>query len=169
MRGFVLVALLALVFPVQSMPLAIAAVDDNHEFAQMASGISLTIRFGNGTDLAYLGIQASDVLTATEKVAPVKSDWYGDSVYVVAIAGIPNDAAAGLWWQYWVNGELGPVAANRFNLNDNDSVQWRREPAHMHANLTGPADLSVAFGAVVVGAFGLAFLGILRRKKPEGH
>jgi len=169
MRALVIVGPLLLVVLGQCVsPVACAAADVHHS-SQMVFGVTVSIDFDNGTSSTRIGVQAADVLSATQAVEQVELQWYGDSVFVTAIAGVQNDAAAGLWWQYWVNGQLGPVAANKYQLQDNDSVQWRREASHMNTDSAGSIDLDVLIGATAVGALGISFLGILYRRRPRGR
>ncbi len=44
-------------------------------------------------------------------------------VFVSAINGTVN-GEDGLFWQYWVNGQIGPVAADRMALSDDADVLW---------------------------------------------
>jgi Domain of unknown function (DUF4430) len=44
-------------------------------------------------------------------------------VFVSAINGTVN-GADGLFWQYWVNGQIGPVAADHMALSDGANVLW---------------------------------------------
>lgn len=169
MRSIALFGSLLLVLLAQSVSLAAGTLTGPHEHFQQSSGIAVNIDFGNGTNLTYIGLQASDALTATQAVAQVELKWYGDLVFVLAIDDVPNDASSGLWWQYWVDGELAPVAANKYQLQDNDSIQWRRAASQYGTNPTGPADLSVLFGAGAIGALGSAFLVILYRRKSRGQ
>ena len=89
-----------------------------------AVGVSLQIDFGNSTVLTYHNLNGTDVLNATMKVAVVEVTWYGSMAFVTSIDGAENNPSAGRWWQYWVNGDLGGVAANLYNLDDSDTVLW---------------------------------------------
>ncbi len=164
MRTVALVASFLLVcVPVCALPVA-GAVTDAHKHAQASSGIVVNIDFGNGTNVTYAGLQASNVLNATQAIARIELNWYGDLAFVVSIDGVSNDAAQGLWWQYWVDGQLGPVAANKYQLQSNDSIQWRREPSEYSTNPGGQFNYTALFGAAALGVFALAFLGILQRR-----
>ncbi len=44
-------------------------------------------------------------------------------VFVSAINGTVN-GEDGLFWQYWVNGQIGPVAADHMALSDGAHVLW---------------------------------------------
>jgi hypothetical protein len=139
-----------------------------HHHSQQSSGIAISIDFGNLTDTSYAGISAANVLNATQSIAQVELKWYGDLAFVVSIDGVSNNPSAGLWWQYWVNGELGSVAANKYQLQDNDSIQWRRDLSHFNSDEGGQFDYSLLFGASILGVFALVFLGVLCRRKSRG-
>ncbi|HKZ99066.1 MAG TPA: DUF4430 domain-containing protein [Thermoplasmata archaeon] len=47
-----------------------------------------------------------------------------EGAFVTAINGTVN-GFGGRWWQYWVNGAYGPVAADRMEIVDGDVVEWR--------------------------------------------
>ncbi len=90
-----------------------------------AVGVSLQIDFGNGTVSTYQSLDGTDVLNVTMKVALVEVTWYGSMAFVRSIADVENNPSAGKWWQYWVNGNLGGVAANLYSLVDSDTVVWK--------------------------------------------
>ncbi|RDE11191.1 MAG: hypothetical protein C4K47_10505 [Candidatus Thorarchaeota archaeon] len=169
MRIVALYTSLLLVLFAQCLSPASAVVTHIHEHSQQSSGITISIDFGNYTNASYAGINAANVLNATQSIAQVELSWYGDFAFVIAIDGVSNDPTAGLWWQYWVNGQLGPVAANKYELEDNDSIQWRRDLSHFNANEEGQFNYSVLFGASTLGVLTLVFLGILYRRKMRGQ
>ncbi|MEM2143097.1 MAG: DUF4430 domain-containing protein, partial [Candidatus Thorarchaeota archaeon] len=98
----------------------------------------------------------------TMSVANVSVRWYGDLVFVESINGIANDPAAGKWWQYWVNGQYGPIASNKYVLSDSDSVSWKRTGNAFAGNdgneLQLTSTVMVVGGAVLIAAT-LASLG----------
>jgi len=49
--------------------------------------------------------------------------WPWDAVFVEEIAGRRN-GVDDMWWQYWVNGKYGDVAADQKALSDDDFVLW---------------------------------------------
>ena len=165
MRTVAVFASLLLVLLADCTSVVAVAVTDTHEQAHASSGIIVNIDFGNGTNVTYAGIQASSVLNATQAIAQLELNWYGDLAFVVSIDGVSNDATQGLWWQYWVDGQLGPVAANKYQLQSNDSIQWRREPSAYSTNPGRQFNYSALFGAAALGVFALAFLGILYRRR----
>lgn len=130
-------------------------------FAASANGdnVSLSIDFGNGTLSAYDNLQGSTVLNVTESVVAVEYEWYGDLVFVTSIANVSNDADQGLWWQYWVNGEIGSVAANQYTVEKGDLIEWRLGPTEVPPAET---DWSLLIGLSIVLAAALLFLILLR-------
>ena len=147
-----------------SQPAATLTGESSHEIA--ATGLSLHLDFGNGTVLDFHDIEGTDVLNVTESVTEVGVVWYGDLVFVTSIAGVSNNESAGLWWQYWVNDDLGPVAANKYQVQDGDVVSWRRilpetEPTDQ------PIDYTLIGAAVVLAVIGFGFLFFLSTRKAK--
>jgi hypothetical protein len=129
-----------------------------------AEGITLEIDFGNETVLTFTDLNGTNVLDVTESVVTVEKEWTGDLVFVTSIAGVSEDPGNGLFWQYWVNDELGPVAANKYNLQENDIVSWRRLPPEIDSTNSSTSedfDFSLLVWAGILSVLGLSFLGIL--------
>jgi hypothetical protein len=130
-----------------------------------ATGISLTIDFGNESSVSFNDLNATDALDLIQSVAVVNVVWYGDLAYVFGIAGVSSSSTEGLWWQYWVNDELAPVAANRFQLSDGDFVLWKRQGSAVGGNVAPDValqtDTSIVIGSVILTVIGLLFLGFL--------
>ncbi|MHA1882716.1 MAG: DUF4430 domain-containing protein [Candidatus Thorarchaeota archaeon] len=124
-----------------------------------SSGLTLIIDFGNGTALTYENIEGENVLDATNATVEVEQDWYGDSAYVISIAGVSSDEDAGLWWQYWVNDALGPTAANKYEVEDGDIIEWRRIASQTE---TDPApNYDFLLSVSVLALLGIGFLAVL--------
>ena len=127
-----------------------------------ASNITVNIDFGNGTILSFEDVVADTVYNATRQVVNIEEEWYGDLVFITSIAGVANDPDQNRWWQYWVNGVLGPVAANKYHLEDGDLVEWRLPSQNATGELTTftdpMSDPSLLVGMTVTGAVGLGFL-----------
>ncbi len=51
---------------------------------------------------------------------------YSYGVFVESIAGVKN-GDDGKYWQYYVNGKLGEVAADKKEVKAGDKVEWRFE------------------------------------------
>lgn len=129
-----------------------------------AEGITLEIDFGNETILRFTDLNGTNALEITESAVSVEKEWYGEFVYVTAVAGVPNDAVNGLYWQYWVNDELAPVAANKYNLEENDVVSWRRLSREENTSTSAiPQDLEVFLlvWTSLLSIIGVSFLGLL--------
>jgi hypothetical protein len=129
-----------------------------------AEGITLEVDFGNETVLTFMNLNGTNALNVTESVVSVEKEWYGEFVYVTAVAGIPNDAENGLYWQYWVNNELAPVAANKYNLEDNDVVSWRRLSQLETITTSSTSqnlDVSLLVWTSLLSVLGVSFLGFL--------
>lgn len=158
LRLLSLVILLLAVTPSQAM--GTATVHET-QFTASATDVSLQIDFGNGTVLNHQGLTGSNVLDTTESVFAVKVSWYGNMAFVESIAGVLNNQVEGRWWQYWVNGELGPVAANIYQVGDGDSIVWlytRSQTEDLEGK--GP-DSTQLYEAVILAGLGLGFLAIL--------
>ncbi len=124
-----------------------------------SSGLTLIIDFGNGTALTYENVEGTNVLDATNATVEVENDWYADSAFVTSIAGVPNDPDAGLWWQYWVNDELGPTAANKYEVEDGDVIAWRRIAPQTEADSSPNYDFLLS--ASILAILGIGFLTVL--------
>jgi hypothetical protein len=130
-----------------------------------ADNLSLILDFGNGTLSSYEELQGSTVLNVTEEVVDIEYEWYGNMAFVTSIASVANDPELGLWWQYWVNGDIGSVAANHYSVDHGDTIEWRFGPAETTATTTttpGEIDRSLLFGLPLVGLAAVVFLIVLR-------
>jgi hypothetical protein len=134
-----------------------------------ATGILLSIDFRNGTVLEYSDLEGTNVYEVTNSTTPTDAEWYGDLVYVTSIAGVAEDVNANIYWQYWVNGELGNVAANKYTLQDNDVIEWG-----LPSNTTDttpvptdqPFDVSLVIGGTILGVVAMIALVVLSKRHP---
>lgn len=94
----------------------------------------LKVDFGAGGVLSFENIslpEETTVFALLEKVAAENNlelgfKDYGElGVMVESIGSMTNDAAADLWWQYWVNGDYAEIGASNHQLQDGDSVEWK--------------------------------------------
>ena len=135
------------------------------QFNTSATGLTLVIDFGNSTIWTFEELEGNDVHDVTESAVTVEADWYGDSVFITSIAGVPNDSDAGLWWQFWVNGELGSTAANKYNVEDGDTIEWKRIAPQTETETTTNSDTDtnydILFGALTLTIIGVGFLVFL--------
>jgi len=58
--------------------------------------------------------------------AITKTDYPGMGVLVNSIAGLKG-GTDNKWWQYWINGVLGDVAADKKPVHKGDKVIWKFE------------------------------------------
>ncbi len=127
-----------------------------------ATGISLRIDFDNGTTLDYSGLNGTTVLNVTGTVADLEIQWTGNLAYVKAINGVGQDQHH--WWQYWVNGEYGSVAANWYELTDGDSIEWKRTSSAYSNSETNDFDYSLIIGAIIISIGAIGFLVVLHMR-----
>lgn len=93
------------------------------------------IDFGDGNINSYQIVLSEDstVFSLLEELAKregfeVESKVYEEmGVFVESIAGFKG-GTDNKWWQYWVNGELPMVAADKRELKKGDKVEWRFAP-----------------------------------------
>ncbi|MHA2003679.1 MAG: DUF4430 domain-containing protein [Candidatus Thorarchaeota archaeon] len=145
------------------MPTGIAglSVSDQDYAVALARNVTLQVDFGNGTVNTYEDVLGTNVLEVTESVLPVGVDWFGNLAFVKSIGGVSESDDAGLWWQYWVNSELSVVAANAYQIQDNDTIVWRYTTSQVgNPNPTEP-DNSLLLGTIVLGFLGIGFLIVL--------
>jgi hypothetical protein len=129
----------------------------NAQSIPAASGIDLTIDFGNGTAVSYSGLSAANVYNLTIAIFDVDATWAGNRVYINAIDGVFRDDTHG--WQYWVNGNYATIAANLYTLSDGDFVLWNRTVSGFQ-NQT-ELDLTAIGGGLLIAIGGLVFLALL--------
>jgi len=160
------VIILMLILPLCSGNASGTKVSSN-QFEPQTTELNLTIDFGNETTLEFPSVNGTSVLNATKSVVSVETEWYGDSVFVTSIGGVSNDPEAGLWWQYWVNDELGPVAANKYIPQPGDEIAWRRAPPQ-NTNESGIGiDISTVAALLLLPVVGIGVLLFLRNKRME--
>ena len=165
LRSLLLVS--AIVILILANPNSIADVKSGTtgSFALSATGLIVHLDFGNGTVREFENIEADDALAATESVAILEIDWYGNLAYVTSIAGVASDTVAGLWWQYWINGDLASVAANLYEVQDNDTILWQRTSSAISQETIQPLNTSLIIGVPIVALIGILFLAILFRRR----
>jgi hypothetical protein len=72
------------------------------------------------------GMTVADATSYLSNVSAEKVfiDRFGGCVFFTSINGIP-DGHNGAHWEFYVNGRIGTVAANRYVLKPGDVVEWR--------------------------------------------
>ncbi len=64
------------------------------------------------------------VFDVLDKVADVEHQFYsGIGIFVTSINGVEQTGTT--WWLYYVNGQLGGIAADRYGLMDGDNILWK--------------------------------------------
>jgi len=88
-----------------------------------------TVRWHENVDL----IGVASVFKAIKTVATLNYSLWGDDIFVDAINGVWNNYTANYFWLYWnwnftsMSWNSGPVACNKYFLNDGDVVAWYYE------------------------------------------
>ena len=152
-----------MLFAILCIQPGIVSTPQSHPVIPSSSDLTLIIDFGNGTSLTYENVEGENVLDATNATVEVEQDWYAGSAFVTSIAGVSNDEDAGLWWQYWVNDELGPTAANIYEVEEGDVIAWRRIAPRTETE-PGP-NYDFLFNASILAIIGIGFLAVLFIKK----
>ena len=109
----------------------------NQNITNSTISASLIIDFGNNTTMVFENITLKDPTPyglLMECAKPehgnftVEATYYGeyDSMFVQSIDGVEN-GNNGRYWQYYVNGTLPMVGANKYNLKNGDIVEWKYE------------------------------------------
>lgn len=103
---------------------------------------TVIINFGNETLWTFENITTENntvfgflIEAADEGGFSIDTKYYsGMGIFINEIAGVQHgtdipgiDDEDQRWWQYYVNDELGPVAADRQKVNDGDIIEWRFE------------------------------------------
>ncbi|NHJ13232.1 MAG: DUF4430 domain-containing protein [Candidatus Thorarchaeota archaeon] len=139
------------------------------QYILAGSNVTLTVDFGNGTITTFSNLAGPDVLAITESVLKVETEWAGGFAFVNSIEGISNSLEDGLWWQYWVNGDYGQIAANQYEIQDNDHVLWNRTRSAVNTD-SYPENTTelLAFG-MLLAALASGFIILVRYLMKKGE
>lgn len=92
----------------------------------MASNVGLTIDYGNSSQNVYSALSGLTVFDILNQTAAVTFTEFAYGKFVLSINGVENNAhQKGFYWQYWVNDELAPIAADYYVLSDGDQILWK--------------------------------------------
>jgi hypothetical protein len=166
MNGLRAITILMVILTLCSGNVSGAKISHN-QFEPQTTNLNLKIDFGNETILQFSSVNGTSVLNATQSVVSVQSDWYGDSAFVTSIEGVPNDPDAGLWWQYWVNEELAPVAANKYIPQEGDVIAWKRLPPQDTDAGPTDSDITTLLGLVILPVSAVGVLLFFHYKRKE--
>ena len=129
-------------------------------FNPSASGISLTLDFGNSTIQEFYNLEGNNVYEVTNSTTSVEGDWFGDLVYVYSISGVSEHDITDLYWQYWVNGVRASIAANKYILQDGDSVEWKLSSQLTDTNTSPSPDIDYSL-VIGTGLLGIVMIPVL--------
>lgn len=91
-----------------------------------AENIELIIDYGNSTQQAFTGLSGLTAFDALDHSASVVYVEHSFGKFVTAINGVANNANGNRqYWQFWVNGELAPIATDFYELADGDRILWK--------------------------------------------
>lgn len=90
--------------------------------------VSVTIDFGDSTIRNFTDITASTPFEALQNATtanslPVEIKKYDFGTLVESINGFKNSADKA--WVYYVNGQSGTVASDKYELKNGDIVEWK--------------------------------------------
>lgn len=133
-RALLFVAILSLsiislwVLAYRLSPPEVESADHGLELHLFIDGGEWTVNYETVTEenntVFLLLLEAARVLTFSVEW----TYWEGYSgIKIDSINGY-EDGDGGFYWQYWVNGQLGEVAADKKELKDFDRVEWIFEP-----------------------------------------
>ena len=139
-------------------------------FTPSASGITLSIDFGNGTIQEFHNLEGNNVYEVTNESTSVEGNWFGDLVYVYSISGVSEQDSSDQYWQYWVNGVRAGIAANKYVLQDDDVIEWKLSSQTTDTNTTPnpDVDFSLVFGSGFLGVVMVSVLVVLWLKREVG-
>jgi hypothetical protein len=70
-------------------------------------------------------LSALQDIAARQGFAVAATDYGASGKLVTGVDDVINDAANNSFWQYWVNSQYAPVAADAFSLKPGDVVMWK--------------------------------------------
>jgi hypothetical protein len=98
---------------------------------QNAGMLQLTVKINNGTHITTENTQIANGSTAFDAFKKVATLNYSThptyGVFITGVNGLEQDAAKGMYWQYYVNGQLAPVGVGAYILDKNATLEFRYE------------------------------------------
>lgn len=73
--------------------------------------------------IAYDGEDGKNALELLKSKAEVKTQDSSIGIFVISINGVANSEDH--FWMFYVNGELGSVAADQYTTKSSDKIEWR--------------------------------------------
>ena len=135
----------------QASPISNATI---HEV--FAVNLELTINYGNSTQQVYSSLSGNTVFDILNQTSTVTFTQFAYGKFVTSINDVENNANGnGYYWQYWVNDELAPVAADNHVLSDSDRVLWKYCAPEDTPTATPTLGPELWLGAGVIGTVGI--------------
>jgi hypothetical protein len=123
---------------------------------KLASNIELTIDYGNSTQEVFPSLSGDTVFEILNHTTTVIFVQFTYGKFVTSINGVDNNADGnGRYWQYWVNDELAPVAADNYVITDGDQVLWKYCAPETTPTTPPPISPELLLGLGVIGAVGI--------------
>jgi hypothetical protein len=163
----ILIFSLFCIFVNTSVHLTSSANVGTHE--SRASNVEMTIDYGNSTQRVFSNLTGNTVFDILNETTSVSFTQFTFGKFITAINDVENDANGnGYFWQYWVNDELAPVAADNYVLSDGDQVLWKycapettpTTPPSPGPELFLGLGMIIAVGIIVVIAASIVYLRI---------
>jgi hypothetical protein len=94
--------------------------------AAAADDVTLVIDYGNSTQQVLANLSGPTVFDVLNKTTNIAYTAHAFGKFIQSINGVMNNAGGnGYYWQYWVNDQLAPVAADYYVLSNGDDVLWK--------------------------------------------
>lgn len=100
----------------------------------LESQVSYIINYeeGNIDEYEIDASENSTVFSLLEELArrenfDIETDFYPEMGIFIESIGEAKGGTDNKWWQYWVNGNLGEVAADKKNVKAGDLIEWEFE------------------------------------------
>ncbi len=127
--------------------------------ASLATGVEQTIDYGNSTLVVSSDLTGNTVFDLLNQTAAVTFTEYAYGKFILSINGVENNANNnGYFWQYWVNDELAPVAADNYVLSDGDYVLWKYCAPENTTTPSPTVNPEFIMGLVIIGIVGVTVI-----------
>ena len=123
---------------------------------KFAANVELVIDYGNSTQQVFPNLSGNTVFEILNQTASVVFTQHAYGKFITSINGVENNAYAnGHYWQYWVNDELAPVAADNYILAYGDQVLWKYCAPETPHTTPLPLNLELLVGLGIIGIVGI--------------
>ena len=126
--------------------------------------LQLIIDYNNSTEEIHSDLEGLTVFDALNQTANVTFTQYPFGKFIESINGLNNNEGGnGFHWQYWVNDELGHIAADLYPMLDGDRILWKYcEPAETLPSSPPPTQLGpeVLIGPVLLFVIAGLIIGV---------